>query len=181
MTGMERNWRIALVRAYPDLFRPAGDPVAMQVLSYVGDGWCDLLERARARIRTAIRADGATFTATQMKEKYGTLRFYWDRTLSPMAASRAAEAVDLAEARSAYTCEVCEEVGQLYGNGWLTTRCIAHAGELSPVEVLPGLENTHIAEWTARDRGVIRCRRRYDHETDSFIEVDPTALGIEEA
>ncbi|WP_074116790.1 hypothetical protein [Bradyrhizobium sp. AS23.2] len=178
MARLKREWRVALVRAYPDLFHPAGDPAAVQAFPDVGDGWRDLLERACARIRAAILADSGTFRATQIKEKYGTLRFYWDSGLSPMAASRAEEAIDLAEARSACTCEVCGEVGQLYGDGWLTTRCMAHAEKRSPVEVRPGFEIL-IKEWSVRDRRVIRCRR-YDREADRFIEVDPTAFANEE-
>lgn len=179
MARSEGDWRGALVRANPDLFHPAGDPAAVQAFPGVGDGWRDLLDRACARIRTAILADGGTIQATEIKEKCGALRFYWDGTLSPVAASRVKELVDLAEARPACTCEVCGEVGQPYGNRWLTTRCMAHANELSPVEVRRGFENMLIEERFAGDRRVMRCRR-YDRESDSFIEVDPTAFGIEE-
>jgi hypothetical protein len=37
------------------------------------------------------------------------------------------EAINLAEARSAVTCEICGESDRLYGPGWLTTRCAQHA------------------------------------------------------
>ncbi|MCA6116718.1 hypothetical protein J6524_17690 [Bradyrhizobium sp. WSM 1738] len=47
------------------------------------------------------------------------------------------EAIDLAEARSACTCEVCGEVGVLRGGGWLTTRCYRYAEGRPPAEVRP--------------------------------------------
>jgi hypothetical protein len=42
------------------------------------------------------------------------------------------EATDLAEARSASSCEICGEPGRLYGPGWLTTRCTLHAEGRTP-------------------------------------------------
>jgi hypothetical protein len=49
----------------------------------------------------------------QIKEKFGTLRFYWDGTLSSEATAQVEEAIALAEARSACTCELCDAEGQL--------------------------------------------------------------------
>ena len=85
MVRVERDWRDELVLAYPDLFHPAGDPPAVQAVPDVGDGWRDLLERACARIPVATQADGGTFKATQIREKFGTLRFDRDGRLSPVA------------------------------------------------------------------------------------------------
>jgi hypothetical protein len=179
MTGTVRYWRAELVLAYPDLFHPARDPPAAQGWPEVGDGWRDLLQRACVRIRAAVQADGGTFQATQVKEKYGTLRFYWEGALSPEAATRVEEAIDLAEARGASTCEICGEIGQLYGPGWLMTRCAAHSQGRQPVGVEPRFRDVHIEERIIGDRRVVRYRR-YDRETDSFVEVDPGTLGIEE-
>ena len=167
------------VEAYPDLFHPVGDPPAAQGWPEVGEGWRDLLERACVPIRAAVQADRGSFKFTQLKEKYGTARLYWQGALSPEADARVEEIIDLAEARSACTCEICGEVGQLYGPGWLTTRCAAHAEGRLPVEIRPGFESIHIEERYVGDRRVVRCRR-YDRESDGFINVDPRSLGIEE-
>jgi hypothetical protein len=178
MAGVVRDWRVELVGAYHDLFHPVGDLPAAQGWPEVGDGWRDLLQRACTRIRTAVQADGGTFHATQIKEKYGTLRFYWDGALSSAADGWVLEAIALAEARSACTCEICGEPGRLHGPGWLTTRCPAHAEARTPVEIRPGFENVRIEERYVGDRCVVRCRR-YDRETDSFSDFDPASLGIE--
>ncbi|ABE62181.1 conserved hypothetical protein [Nitrobacter hamburgensis X14] len=176
MTGQARNWRAALIEAYPGLFHPsAGSPA----LPECGEGWQDLLQRACARIRTAVAVDGGWFRATQIKEKYGTLRFYWDGNLSAEADTRVEDAIDLAEARSACTCETCGEEGRLYRKGgWLMTRCALHA-EGHPVESEPRFENVQVMERiVGKGRRVLA--RRYNRVTDSFVDVDPQSLGIEE-
>jgi hypothetical protein len=50
-------------------------------------------------------------------------RGYWDGTLYPGADAQIEEAIDLVEARSACTCEVCGEERRPYAGGWLTIRC----------------------------------------------------------
>jgi len=173
------TWRAELVEAYPDIFHPVGAPPRARGWPEVGDGWRDLLERCCGRIRATIQAERGTFRATQIKEKFGTLRFYWDGSMSLQARAKVEEAIDLAEARSARTCEVCGEPGRLYGPGWLTTRCTAHAEGRRPEEIRPGFENILIEERYVGDRRVVLCRR-YDRENDVFIDVDPASLGIKE-
>jgi hypothetical protein len=61
---------------------------------------------------------------TQVKEKFGTLRFYYDggdECIDGM--------VRMAEAMSAVTCEVCGDVGKLRGRGWYYTSCNEHANK----------------------------------------------------
>ena len=54
----------------------------------------------------------------QIKEKYGTLRFYTDFSTPAVG-----QAVEIAEAKSAITCESCGDAGKLRGTGWLQTLC----------------------------------------------------------
>jgi hypothetical protein len=179
MSG-QRNWQRDLVWRHPDLFN-----VAKHGGTYTpgypecGPGWRDLLERACGRIQAAVAADGGTFSALQIKEKYGTLRFDWTGRLSKEAEALIDEAIDLAEARSACTCELCGEEGRVHRKGgWLMTRCATHA-EGRAVETEPRFENVHIMERTVGKRREVICRR-YDRATDTFIAVPPGSLGIEE-
>jgi hypothetical protein len=176
MARSERDWRIGLIEAYPDLFHPfPDDPEVAQASPECGAGWQDLQERACARIRAA---DGGTFQFTQVKEKYATARLYWEAALSPEADARVEEIIDLAEARSACTCEVCGAEGRLRrAGGWLMTRCATHAqGHLVPEK--PGWENVIISHGVARGtKTVIVKRRRYVRETDSFVEIDSLIIG----
>jgi hypothetical protein len=179
MTCIARDWRIELIDAYPDLFHPLpNNPGVAEASPECGAGWQDLMERACARIRAAVQADGGTFKFTQIKEKYATARLYWEGALSPEADARVEEIIDRAEARSACTCEVCGAEGCLHrAGGWLMTRCAAHA-QGDPVPEKPGWENVSISHVVARNpKTVIVKRRRYVRETDSFVEIDSLIIG----
>lgn len=57
----------------------------------------------------------------QIKEKFGTLRFYYsggDEYVNGL--------VSMAEAISGKTCDVCGGPGKLTGKNWLATRCKEH-------------------------------------------------------
>lgn len=56
--------------------------------------------------------------ASQIKEKFGTLRFYMTHETTEMAAI-----TDKAERQSSKTCEECGKPGKLRGHGWYYTRC----------------------------------------------------------
>lgn len=60
--------------------------------------------------------------ATQVKEKYGILRFYVNYSNPVIDAM-----IGLAESMSARTCEVCGAPGTRGGDGWLRTTCEEHA------------------------------------------------------
>src|ERR1700737_1507563 len=158
MTTVVTDWRIDLIKAHHGLFGPPrGPPEAAQGCPDCGDGWRDLLERTFTKIEAAL-AEGGTFRALQIKEKYGSLRFYWSGGLSDEAEAKAQAAIDLAEARSACTCEQCGEEGRLYrAGGVLMTRCTAHA-KGQPVAVKPGLENMHIVQQIVRRRAIHESR-----------------------
>ena len=59
--------------------------------------------------------------ATQIKEKFGTLRFYYnggDDVIDGM--------VRMAESMSGVTCETCGKPGTTKGPGWIRTLCEEH-------------------------------------------------------
>jgi hypothetical protein len=61
---------------------------------------------------------------TQVKEKYGTLRFYHnggDQFISGV--------VSMAEAMSAVTCETCGNPGKTHSGPWIRTLCDEHAAK----------------------------------------------------
>jgi len=177
-----KDWRIALIEAHPRLFHPTqAHPERVKGYPACGDGWRDLLGRACARIEAALADGGGSFTAWQIKEKFAALRFYWGGQVSPEVRLRIEEAIALAEARSACTCETCGEPGRLYQvSGWYTTVCRAHApADVEPVPLKPGCENVHVVRIATPD-GFRRVRRRYDRAADSFVDVGPASPGIEE-
>jgi hypothetical protein len=147
-----------------------------------GDGWRGLVETAVGRIADAVAAAPAgSLRIVQVKEKFAGLRLYWQSAgLSSEIKIAINEAVALASARSICTCEVCAEPGRLFERGgWLLTRCEDHAHG-NPVAIRPGRENLHIVRTIDAGRIRIKSCRRYVRETDSFVDVDPRSLGIEE-
>ena len=62
--------------------------------------------------------------ATQVKEKFGGLRFYVDK-----ASDNHYNYINFAEAISYCTCETCGAPGKPYTDGWHTTLCPVHAKE----------------------------------------------------
>jgi hypothetical protein len=178
---LANDWRIELIETHMRLFQPPpGQCEAAQGYPECDEGWRDLLERACVRIGNAL--DGDAYKVAQIKEKFGTLRFYWDGDMSDATKSKVDEAIALAVARSACTCEICGAEGRLYSRGdWLATACAEHAkGE--PVPIRPGFENLHLVRTVGPEPGrfpIISCRR-YIRETDSFVDVPPDSLGIQE-
>lgn len=56
--------------------------------------------------------------ASQVKEKYGTLRFYTTYETEEMS-----QLISIAERKSAITCETCGKLGKRNNYGWVTTLC----------------------------------------------------------
>jgi hypothetical protein len=182
MTNVPTTWQAALLKRYPHLFdATTGCTIHSSGFSEIGCGWQNLLETAVGRIAVAVVGQPAgTLRIGQIKSKYGTLRIYLDGRVDPCAQARADEAVALACARSACTCEKCGRLGRLYdGDGWLVTSCNEHAVG-RPVEVRAVLQNIHIVRGSQDGRaGILTCSR-YDRDSDLFTPVAPSALGLEE-
>jgi len=94
------------------------------VVSCVGPGWTSLVENL---IDDLLRVgwDGNVF---QVKEKFGTLRFYIGKGSDEMF-----KLIDDAERDSKTTCEVCGVPGKLRIDGWMKVLCDEH-GKNRPTE-----------------------------------------------
>ena len=176
---MTLDWRRALVERYPHLFlRGSKGKQFAPGYPTVGDGWRELVEKAIDRIE---EAGNGRIRINQIKEKYGSLRLYFDTlqglTREQMAAVE--DAVALAKARSECTCERCGAQGLLYGDGaWLLVACPPHARG-QPIPVHPSFEHFRIEHAVVGGRQVVSYQR-YDRVTDSFSDIDPKSLGVEE-
>ncbi len=112
----------ALSSLYPKLFSSNTLPWGFEV----GDGWSDLIVALCARIDSILKEDpNAQLQLRQVKEKFGTLRFYYALDGASDATSEAIrEAVTLAESASAHICEQCGRPGEPGSrSGWHFTRC----------------------------------------------------------
>lgn len=90
-----------------------------------GDGWCDLLVDLCMKIQIHLFSmsenDAKQIKVDQVKEKYGTLRFYMNSYDEKIESY-----IREAEIRSANTCEVCGAFGEVRGDGWLYCSCENH-------------------------------------------------------
>lgn len=82
------------------------------------DGWFQIIYDLCSKIS---ELDDKVY-ATQVKEKFGTLRFYingGDELIYDL--------IDKADQQSGVTCEICGKQGKLRGTGWFKTLCDEHA------------------------------------------------------
>ena len=82
------------------------------------DGWFDLIYNLCSDIKQVLPADFNDFFVTQVKEKYGALRFY-----VTYGNEEIFDLIDAAETKSEMTCEVCGEVGEIRNQYWAKTLC----------------------------------------------------------
>lgn len=78
----------------------------------VGKGWHSII------IPLIKECNEKGIVITQIKEKFGTLRFYVAGCSDEMW-----EKIEAAEKLSATTCEDCGKPGKLISGGWLRTLC----------------------------------------------------------
>jgi hypothetical protein len=100
-------------------FRRAEQEVAI-ARKYLGTTphWTE--ERLKEAERALEQARKEIPVAVQVKEKFGTLRFYVDHFMPTQAAL-----IGMAERLSAVTCEECGAPGTPGGSGWIRTLCPA--------------------------------------------------------
>lgn len=173
------DWRLDLIEAHPRLFdAPSGHSERPSGYAWCEQGWLDLLQRMCLRMEAALR-DGETIRIFQIKEKFAGLRVYWRGDVSPETAAAITEAIALAEGRSAFTCEICGDAGDLHRHaGRYRTLCAIHA-KGTPVKAEPGMAGIHVVRF-ATSSGFRHAPRRYDRESDSFVDDNAKRDGSEE-
>lgn len=115
-----------LCKDFPNLFadRTASMRVTCMCWGFPGDGWYGIIREAAEKLEPLIKAirmerpDEDFPRASQVKEKFGTMRFYMTMETDEMS-----KIVDEVERKSAETCEECGEKGELRRGGWLVTLC----------------------------------------------------------
>jgi hypothetical protein len=119
-----------LCRVFPKLFAERELDHTQTAMCWgfeCGDGWFNILNHLCQNIQHHI--DWANkkeetvpqVVVEQVKEKFGTLRFYYrggDDYISGLVA--------MAESMSGVTCEECGAPGEANSGGWIRTRCKEH-------------------------------------------------------
>ncbi len=117
---MKQELEDKLVSTYPSIFRDyKGDPAktTMHWGMSCGDGWYHLIDKLCSHI-VELDPEKKCY-AIQVKEKFGTLRFYVGN-----ASNEIHDAIEEAERKSSIVCERCGGEGKTRNDrGWLRTLC----------------------------------------------------------
>lgn len=91
----------------------------------VGDGWYGLIKRLSLELENLILSEPEqerkNYRAVQIKEKFGSLRFYLLLETQKMR-----QVILQAEVESSHICEVCGQAGQKSDSAWTKVRCTLH-------------------------------------------------------
>ena len=131
---MRKDLDDLLCKRYPKIFRDRHAPMTETAMCWgfeVGDGWFDIINNACNLIQSHTdwknkyaKSEDEKVTqvvASQIKEKFGELRFYYDGGDDYVRGVAA-----MAEQMSTVTCETCGKPGKLRGRGWIYTACDEH-------------------------------------------------------
>lgn len=126
---MDADLQEQLFQRYPAIFAERNLPDAETAMCRgieAGNGWFHLIDGLCARLQWETDHDGAPqVVATQVKEKYGTLRFYRHESSKGQNAM-----IELAVELSGRICDVCGAPGASVDVGRIrATRCANHAGD----------------------------------------------------
>ena len=121
---MNKASSIKLLNAFPQLYRGFQKSLHASVISdfECNDGWFQILWDLSAALEAEALKEGRDQTnwpqAIQIKEKYGSLRFYMDHASPAMW-----DLVQAGEEKSGLVCEMCGEPGKTYNDSWINTSC----------------------------------------------------------
>lgn len=128
---MKHELELLLKTKYPLLFRDLhNEKASMNSTCMVwglecGDGWFNILDELGSKLEPLIAnlvkdkpELGEAYTAIQVKEKFGGLRFYMNGTTDEIE-----ELISEAEDLSYKTCEKCGSPGKANATGWISTLC----------------------------------------------------------
>ena len=144
-SGMKEELDKILCEKYPKIFANRHADMRTTAMCWgfdCGDGWFDILNQLCANIQGHIDWKNSSrerllknnphnmkipdevpqLVASQVKEKFGTLRFYTDGGDDVTRGM-----VHMAESMSAVTCEQCGNKGKMREGGWIRTLCDEHA------------------------------------------------------
>jgi len=124
---MKKEFDQLLCNKYPKLFVERDLPMSQTAMCWgfsCGDGWFNIINNLCANIQSHIDWKNKNeevvkqVVVQQVKEKFGTLRFYYTGGDEYIAGL-----VSMAESMSACTCESCGILGKQTGGGWIRTIC----------------------------------------------------------
>jgi len=124
---MNKKLTDSLLKKYPVVFGQHKLPMTDTAMCWgfsCGNGWYDIIDSLafliqRENEKLKENGENITIQAVQVKEKYGTLRFYTNYSTDYIDG-----AISMAEAMSGLICEECGSTdGVTQTTGWIRTLC----------------------------------------------------------
>lgn len=125
---MKKELQEKLFNNFPLLYQDKDLPMSQTCMCWgidTGDGWFNILYELSEKLYPHIlkwkeeNPDSSDHPrASQVKEKFGTLRFYMTHATEEMY-----ELINEAEHKTAITCETCGAPGETSNEGWVFTLC----------------------------------------------------------
>ena len=121
---MREEFDNLLVKTFPNLYKDRNTSARETCMcwGFPGDGWFliiwNLSEKIEKIILSLPEDQRAQVCASQVKEKFGTLRFYMS-----VSSKEIESLIDEAEKLSETTCEDCGFPGRTRSGGWIRTLC----------------------------------------------------------
>lgn len=160
---MKKELDEALVRDFPNLYADRNGDIMATAMTWgfeCRDGWEPLIREASEELEKLIvkyKADNPDLEwyprASQVKEKYGSLRLYMTSETDEMS-----KVIRIAEEKSSVTCEICGKPGELRGEYWVTTLCDEHTKKeekqyerLNAIRTNRCCYGSHSSSWLAHE------------------------------
>lgn len=125
---MDKNLELELVKKYPKILKDYGGDKRETCMHWgidCGNGWYKLLDKLMAKLQLISDFTGIQVIANQIKEKFGTLCFYYSLDHSDNSVNKdhivsdiISNIVSAAERKSSRTCEVTGEHGEMCVKGF---------------------------------------------------------------
>lgn len=123
---MDKELDEKLVKDFPNLYRDRNGDIRNTCMSFgfeCGNGWESLIRKLSSQLEALIlelpEEERSSYCASQVKEKYGSLRFYMTYSTDAMD-----DLIAAYENISGQTCEVTGKSGTLKKiGGWYSTLC----------------------------------------------------------
>ena len=119
---MKQKLTEKLFKDYPEIFKQKDLNLTQTCMCWgieTGNGWYNLIDNLCAMIMEYCKLNNYPIPeASQVKEKYGTLRFYMDNSNNDIE-----NLINIATHTSAITCEICGKIGELNNGPWYLVKC----------------------------------------------------------
>jgi len=120
---MKEEEQRKLFQKYPKIFHQRSLPMSETAMCWgfsCGSGWYNIIDALCANIQSYIDSENKPqIEATQVKEKFGELRFYTNIHVDEYIEAL----INMAESMSRRTCESCGAPGVQTNDGWIITLC----------------------------------------------------------